>query len=57
MRIRLIARDEGKFQVMAEQASRKGKRVTSGNTVSREGLKAEVERLIHAVRGDTGQVG
>jgi len=57
MRIRLVARDEGKFQLLAEQASRKGKRVTAGKTVSREGLRQEADRLVREVRGEIGQAG
>jgi hypothetical protein len=50
VRIRLIARGDGKYQLMAEQASRKGKKVTAGKVVARGALREEVERLVTEVR-------
>jgi hypothetical protein len=52
MRIRLIARGDGKFQVMAEQSSRKGKKVTAGNTVPRKDVGEEAGRLVREIRGE-----
>lgn len=57
MRIRIIPRPGKGYQVMAEQRSGKGKKVTTGETVPREGLKAEVARLIKALREDDAKWG
>ena len=51
MRIRVLRRGEDSFQVMAEQATRKGKKVTVGKTVPRRQLKEETARLLEEVRG------
>jgi hypothetical protein len=52
VRIRLIARGDGKFQVMAEQASRKGKRATAGKVVPQKGVREETARLVSEIRGE-----
>lgn len=51
MRIRLVRRQDGKLQPMAEVKSGKGKKVTTGKPVAREDLRAEVARLIDEVHG------
>lgn len=52
MRVRLVQRDKGEYVVMAEMGSGKGKKVTTGKKVRRDGLKAEVARLVKEVRGE-----
>lgn len=54
MRIRIVNRGEGKVQLMAEQASRKGKRVTAGRLVALEDVRDEAGRLVREVRGEVG---
>ena len=52
MRIRLVRRGDNEFTVMAEQASRKGKKVTAGRKVKKEELREETARLLAEVRPD-----
>lgn len=50
MRVRLVRKEDGKFVPMVEVGVRKGAKVTSGKAVTREGLRAEVARLVDEVR-------
>lgn len=52
MRVRLVRKGDSEFMVIAEVGSGKGKKSTSGNKVTRKGLKAEAERLVKEVRGE-----
>lgn len=50
MRIKLIPRADGRYTLMAEVQLRKGRKVTTGNTVPWEGIRAEAGRLYEEVR-------
>lgn len=54
MKIRLVRRGPDEFQVYAEVASGKGKKVTTGNKVSKADLKEETARVINEARGSVG---
>jgi major membrane immunogen (membrane-anchored lipoprotein) len=56
MRVRLVSKEDDKFLVMIEQASGKGKRVTTGATVSKSQLRQEARRLVEAARGEGSTV-
>lgn len=49
MKIRSVHKEDGSIELYAEQASRKGRRITKGRTTDKAGLKAEVTRLVKEV--------
>jgi hypothetical protein len=55
LRIRLIKRPGNKFTLVAEQQVFKGLKKTTGDTVTRDGLRDATAKLIEQVRGQNPQ--
>ena len=55
MKIRLVSRGDGKYQVYGEVQSGKGKAVTTGKIVSQEELSQEVGRILDVARNSAAE--
>lgn len=55
VKVRLYPKRDGDWILVAEVATRKGKRATTGKKVPRDGLLAEASRLVREVRGQSAE--
>ena len=56
MRIRIYPKDDGTILPVAEVATRKGKRATTGNAVKPGDLRQEIHRLVAGLRGEGPEI-
>jgi len=54
MKVRVVNKGDDLFWVMAEVGTSKGRKVLSGEKVSREWLRQETRRLVRQARGEVG---